>query len=70
MQFLVSNFTEDQLDRYAMYRRASFPKVFSWVISLDLSFNSIMYEDIKIRRGGEGQGLLTFYCDVLEPLHD
>ena len=26
MQFLVSNFTEDQLDRYAMYRRASFPK--------------------------------------------
>jgi len=26
MQFLVSNFTEDQLDRYAMYRRAAFPK--------------------------------------------
>jgi len=26
MQFLVSNFSEDQLDRYAMYRRAAFPK--------------------------------------------
>ena len=26
MQLLVSNFTEDQLDRYAMYRRAAFPK--------------------------------------------
>ena len=29
MKFLVSNFTEDQLDRYAMFRRSSFPKVFS-----------------------------------------
>ena len=26
MQLLVSHFTEDQLDRYAMYRRAAFPK--------------------------------------------
>merc|ERR1719192_2811192 len=26
MQLLVSSFTEDQLDRYAMYRRAALPK--------------------------------------------
>jgi len=26
MQLLVSSFSEDQLDRYAMYRRASFPR--------------------------------------------
>ena len=26
MQVLVSHFTEDQLDRYEMYRRAAFPK--------------------------------------------
>ena len=26
MQVLVSNFTEDQLDRYEMFRRAAFPK--------------------------------------------
>ena len=26
MQVLVSNFTEGQLDRYEMFRRAAFPK--------------------------------------------
>ncbi len=39
MQFLVSNFTEDQLDRYAMYRRASFPKV--------LHFFSRFYDKVQ-----------------------
>ncbi|XP_077265851.1 transcription initiation factor TFIID subunit 11-like [Temnothorax americanus] len=27
MQVLVSNFTEDHVDRYEMYRRSAFPKV-------------------------------------------
>ncbi len=42
MQFLVSNFTEDQLDRYAMYRRASFPKV-GFSVEIILLFHVASY---------------------------
>jgi len=41
MQLLVSSFTEDQLDRYAMYRRAALPKATIRKIMMNITGTSV-----------------------------
>ena len=52
MQFLVSNFTEDQLDRYAMYRRASFPKATIKRIMQGITGSSSVGQNVIIAMSG------------------
>ncbi|XP_023339366.1 transcription initiation factor TFIID subunit 11-like [Eurytemora carolleeae] len=52
MQFLVSNFTEDQLDRYAMYRRASFPKATIKKIMQNITGSSSTGQNVIIAMAG------------------
>jgi len=63
MQFLVSNFTEDQLDRYAMYRRASFPKATIRRIMQTITGSSTMSQNVIIAMSGVAK---VFVSEVVE----
>jgi len=68
MQFLVSNFTEDQLDRYAMYRRASFPKATIRRLMQTITGNSSMGHNVIIAMAGIAK---VFVGEVVEiALHE
>jgi len=68
MQFLVSNFTEDQLDRYAMYRRASFPKATIRRLMQTITGNSSMGQNVIIAMAGIAK---VFVGEVVEiALHE
>lgn len=63
MQFLVSNFTEDQLDRYAMYRRASFPKATIRRIMQTISGSTSIGQNVIIAMSGVAK---VFVSEVVE----
>ena len=68
MQFLVSNFTEDQLDRYAMYRRASFPKATIRRLMQTITGNSSMGKFCPILDFTSGFATTHVVVSVRQPI--
>jgi len=63
MKFLVSNFTEDQLDRYAMYRRGAFPKATVKRIMQSITGSSSAGQNVIIAMSGVAK---VFAGEVIE----
>ena len=69
MQVLVSHFTEDQLDRYEMYRRAAFPKaaikrIMQTITGCSVGHNVVCGQDffLKFRHSEKATKIWPIYC--------
>eukprot|EP00088_Acartia_fossae_P039839 TRINITY_DN41469_c0_g1_i1.p1 TRINITY_DN41469_c0_g1~~TRINITY_DN41469_c0_g1_i1.p1 ORF type:complete len:210 (+),score=42.64 TRINITY_DN41469_c0_g1_i1:54-683(+) len=63
MKFLVSNFSEDQLDRYAMYRRAAFPKATIKRLIQNITGSTSVGQNVVIAMSGVAK---VFAGEVIE----